>query len=296
MDDVQESGKFTAAEIRRINYCRLYLQAETVADLTTVAGKTLDRNKLQGTWSFHSSRSQGNTIYQERPEGLAWTLWRKANQLWSNRLGELLQPLGDWVLPSIQTHRQHHFCYWAHNHLWIRAETGYIRCEPEGYHVFIESDHVDPWDAIPPEATPMEAESTSPAQWKWTTATYVLTHGIVPAGTFSDYIETLPAWEQELLHHTTLASDAYTVGVALEHGIRAVSDGSEWFQTQGSFGWILSSDVGEGLATGMEPARSSHPNSFRSESYSMLTLLLFLQRLHLRGEIRISTIFMYFCI
>ena len=26
----------------------------------------------------------GNHIYQERPEGATWTLWRKANKLWSN--------------------------------------------------------------------------------------------------------------------------------------------------------------------------------------------------------------------
>jgi hypothetical protein len=58
-----------------------------------------------------------------------------------------------------------------------------------------------------------------------------------------------------------------------------VSDGSEWFTTQGSFGWILSSDTGERLATCMGPARGSRPNSYRSEGYGMLALLSFLKRL-----------------
>ena len=48
MDAVQDSGGFTAAEIRRINYCRLYLQAETVSDLVTISGGRLDPSKLRG--------------------------------------------------------------------------------------------------------------------------------------------------------------------------------------------------------------------------------------------------------
>ena len=55
MDIIQDSGKFSDAEIRRLNYCRLFLRAETC--------------KLTGTWSLHSSRHHGNAIYHERPEG-----------------------------------------------------------------------------------------------------------------------------------------------------------------------------------------------------------------------------------
>jgi exonuclease III len=288
MEVIQDSGKFTPAEIRRLNYCRLYLNAETVSDLTIVAGTHLDPSKLAGQWSLQSSKFHGNAIYQERPEGNAWTLWRKANKLWSNGQGELTQPLGDWVINSIHKHRLRQFSYCAHNYLWVRTESGYVVCEPEGGQVFRETEHIQQWDAIPSDATPMEARFIGNARWKWTTATYVMVPGIIPAGTFGEYVETLPAWEQELLVHTKLASDAYAVGVALEHGLKAVSDGSEWFQSQGSFGWMLSSDIGERLATGMGPARSSRPNSYRSEGYGMLALLVFLQRLaefiNLHGE------------
>ena len=94
-----------------------------------------------------------------------------------------------------------------------------------------ESDQTVSWETIPPDATPMEAELISTVRWKWTTATRILTQGMAPVGTFRDYIDTLPEWQQELLLHTTLVSDAYAVDVALEHGLRAVSNGSEWFQT-----------------------------------------------------------------
>ena len=125
----------------------------------------------------------------------------------------------------------------------------------------------------------MEADLTESGYWTWTHATYVLVQSQPPNGTFREYVTTLPEWERELLDHCHMATDAYAVSVALEHGLRAVSDGSEWFQTQGSFGWILSSDNGERLATGMGPARSSRPNSYRSEGYGMLALLIFIQRL-----------------
>ena len=126
MDVVQDSRQFTDSEIRRINYCRLYLRAETVSDITTVSGTRLDPSKTKGTWSLQSSRSHGNAIYQERPEGAAWTLWRKANKLWSTKTGALNQPLGDWVIESIHDQHQRHFCYWAHNYLWIRVEARYM--------------------------------------------------------------------------------------------------------------------------------------------------------------------------
>ena len=174
MDVIQASGNFTAAETRRLNYCRLYLQAATVSDLTTVAGNRLDPSKLIGASSLKSSQPYGNAIYQERPEGNAWTLWRKANKLWSSAQGKLSQPLGDWVINSIHDHRQRHFSYWARNSLWVRVDTGYLRCEPEGGQIFRESDTIQRWETIPSDATPMEAELIESGRWKWTTATYVM--------------------------------------------------------------------------------------------------------------------------
>ena len=128
MDLVQESGKFTDVELRRLNYCRLFLRAETVSDVVTVDGSKLDQCKLIGNWSLQSSRHHGNAIYQERPNDAAWTLWRRANRLWSNKHGDLLQPLGDWVLDTIHSHHNRHFSYWSRNHLWIQSDNVYVRC------------------------------------------------------------------------------------------------------------------------------------------------------------------------
>jgi hypothetical protein len=55
MDMIMESKQFTKVKIR-LNYCRLYLHAATVSDITEDAnGKDLDLSKRQGEWLFQSS-------------------------------------------------------------------------------------------------------------------------------------------------------------------------------------------------------------------------------------------------
>ena len=76
-----------------------------------------------------------------------------------------------------------------------------------------------------------------------------------------------------------MSFDPFTLSDALSHGVCAVSDGSVWDNSQGAFGWAVSTDIGERCATGMGPVRGAHPDSFRAEAYGMLAQLCFLTRL-----------------
>ena len=58
---------------------------------------------------------------------------------------------------------------------------------------------------------------------------------------------------------TAMHGDPNTVCNALSHGLRAASDGSVRFLTQGAFGWVLSMDQGVQTATGMGFARGPPP-------------------------------------
>jgi hypothetical protein len=79
-----------------------------------------------------------------------------------------------------------------------------------------------------------------------------------------------------MLQMTTMHTDPNATCEALSHGLRAASDGSVRFLTQGSFGWTLSTDQGIQAATSMGPARGPRPSSYRAKGYGLLSILRFL--------------------
>jgi hypothetical protein len=99
------------------------------------------------------------------------------------------------------------------------------------------------------------------------------------AGTFEEYLSTLEAWEYDLLRHSTLFADAFTICDVLQTAFLAGSDGSEKFGTDGAFGWMISSESGERAAAGMGPSRGWRMDSYRAECSGMLSILRFLLRL-----------------
>ena len=108
MNMILESGQFTNLEIRRLNYCRLYLQAITLSDITDATGTQLDMSKRTGEMSRYSSRTTSLVrVNQDRPSPIKWKLWCKANLIWSHPDGQLHTPLGDW-LHRIHRQRQFH--------------------------------------------------------------------------------------------------------------------------------------------------------------------------------------------
>ena len=67
MDLILDSDQFTPTQIRRLNYCRLYLQAVTISDLTDATGETLDQMKMRGVPDFWSSTTTWIRVNQDRP-------------------------------------------------------------------------------------------------------------------------------------------------------------------------------------------------------------------------------------
>ncbi|KAI2507027.1 hypothetical protein MHU86_7412 [Fragilaria crotonensis] len=279
MEAIQTSGRFTPTEVCRLNYCRLYLKAMTVSDLSSIDGRVLDKSKLSGHHSLLRSYKHGTSIHQERPSAPTWRLWHKANLLWSTPDGKLLQPLGDWVLPLHQMYHRHP-AYWLSARLWVRINTRYVKCHPISAREFRESNITCSWESLPTQAVPICATHSSPGVWLIAQHSHILEVNKPPcAGTFTQYVASLSDWEKELLQYVELEADPFSVANALEYGVRGVSDGSDWHQIQGSFGWTMSNDIGERCANGMGPARSASPHAYRSESYGLLSLLCFLRRL-----------------
>eukprot|EP00957_Ditylum_brightwellii_P140337 10692060-Ditylum_brightwellii.AAC.1 len=72
MDIILESNQFKDNKICTLNYCWLYLQATTVADLTLAGGATLDLQFLSGQQSLLSSKAKYIKINQACPSKNAW--------------------------------------------------------------------------------------------------------------------------------------------------------------------------------------------------------------------------------
>ena len=279
MDHVLESHKFSAAEIRKINYCRLYLQAITISDISTATGDALDLCKLVGTMSLQSSRTTWIPINQDRPSEAEWRLWRRANLLWSTPEGRLHVPLKKWERP-IHTQRNSHFAYRKHNKLWIRNQDNtYQRYRIQHLDDANRTNKVVSRDAIPSTATPIEVTLHDRGHWQIThPGFHISTTRVVPSAiaTFDAYIETLDPWEVDLLRHISMDVDPFTVCLEAQTNFRAVSDGSALPTGSASFGWILSTRHGERIVEGMGPVRGMKVHSYRAEACGVLSLLRFL--------------------
>ena len=287
MDMILTSNQFKASEIRRLNYCRLYLKASTLSDITHITGLRLDFSKLEGKPALYSSVTHGIHIHQERPSDKDWKLWRKANLIWSDANGKLFEALGSWTLNPKDQRQQHRAYYqkrgatWVDEAIWVKIGDEYTRCKMlhDQWH-YKETTESREWHNLPGDLYPIEAWPRLDGEWRLTyCGNKDVQRTARTAGTFQEFINQLPEWERELLQYLELASDAYTVGVAISHGLRAVSDGSVWDNNQGAFGWTISTDQGERMARCMGPARGARLDSYRAEAYGMLSALCFLRRL-----------------
>lgn len=280
MDIILASGRFVPAEIRRLNYCRLYLQAVTISDLTNVQGDRLDIIKLHGEFSLISSRTIQTFIHQERPSHKEWLLWEKANRLWSDGNGRLHTPLGAWIRDIDHMH-QEHFAYATETTLWwVRQAQHSAKCFRLADDTYQETTTVETRQDISRHAAPVDIIFQPPDIWRikyW--SRYQVTRIPTPPQSLEIFFAQLDPWEAELLEHTSLAADPRSIVEALEQGLVAVSDGSEWSQTQGSFGWAMSNNFGERVATGMGLVRGAKQNSYRSEAHGLLSLLCFIIRI-----------------
>eukprot|EP00957_Ditylum_brightwellii_P130163 9928619-Ditylum_brightwellii.AAC.1 len=95
MTRVITSGKFKAKEIQRINYCQMYLNVTTIADVNLANGKHLDPHMLNGTTSLYSSKSIHMEINQAKPGQASWNTWKKAMKSWATGV-DLQVSLREW--------------------------------------------------------------------------------------------------------------------------------------------------------------------------------------------------------
>ena len=143
-----------------------------------------------------------------------------------------------------------HFAYHRHQRLYIRVGiTTYQVCKPTRnpgeyrFHLCVRLL------ATIRDVHPMEvvASRFNPDNWSVNPAHHSVIEAPVlsaQAATFEAFVNTLDPWELDVLRTTTMHVDPNALCDALSHGLRAASDGSVRFMTQGAFGWALSTNHG----------------------------------------------------
>ena len=287
MDVLMASNHYTPAEIRKLNYCRLFLNVTTIADIAKPCGKVVDESLLHGAPSLYSSRSNHLSIHQETPSPSEWKLWRRAYLIWSDIHGNLRTPLGEWIQP-IHAQRNRHFAYQEGLCLWIRQSnpTQYREYRaPSGTTTYSATFQVLDFMMIPPTAIPVGIQECAgiPDHWHIATPGQSVTPPAETSNpadlTFQEIIHTLNEWEVELLKDVEMEEDTFELCVDLQPFQRAASDGSVRHHRQGAFGWTIRNENGQRVAARMGPASGSKPTSYRAEAYGMLSLLQFLIRI-----------------
>ena len=238
MDIVLSSKKFKPEAIQLVNYCRLYLQAVTIADIAEANGTHLDPALLRGSPSLLSSMTTLLWINQERPSEKAWGCWRRACQLFSTRNGTLFEPLGMWLYPHKRLRREWKALYHEPSHrLFIRTQ--------KEVQVWVPLDgkyHLQPWTRrIPNNARPATICDTING-WQLSGPTFRKYYELVPLppSSFQEYLQTCDPWESTLFHSLEMKSDPFTIAKRLQTDVfLGVSDGSVRFQKEGSFGWVI---------------------------------------------------------
>ena len=176
MERIVRSNQFTLAQTRTLNYCRLYLGALTLSDLTTTTGRYLDQAKVAGCPSLLGSTTMWLKIHQESPSESKWQVWKRAsNLLWKTKEGKMLQPLGPW-LRSARECRIHCPAYGFNNCIAIKSGSEYVVChrmpedgtfEPNSRTVTVKN--------LPRLAVPVDVEEFGDTAWKLLKRTSIAT-------------------------------------------------------------------------------------------------------------------------
>ena len=270
-------AKKKSAKLRRINYCRMYLNVLLLSDITTACGTKIDPAMYQGYPANTESTTDHHQVNQNRPNEKAWKDWRAFLHKLCGRTKDrrLIVPLKDWIVPAPQMRRQWKFYYHQpSDKLYRRTPNGFM------LHKKIITD----FDGDPSDFTQTLPNDAAPCSVRNTGTTFIL---VRPSQTIldpepsaprsiHDIIDSADTWEVHLLEHLELlVPDDHLMDCLSTQTCILVSDGSAP-SPKASFAWILASPDGRRLARCSGPAFGYKASSYRAEGYGMLSGTRFL--------------------
>jgi hypothetical protein len=283
MDEILDSPLIPATDYSTINYCRLYLQVTTIADITTSDGKRIRTEIMEGDRNDTRRDQSLDWPFQQKPGKTEWKKWKKyLQQTFCTSEEKLKQPLGNWIeTDDTWNHRyakDRQTIYTKTNGEWFKHDVKTIKRQ----YIIAYSNNREK-TILPPETCPItdleqgfdEQRFTTPAQ------TIKQRHSTIPlVQTFEQYKETLPSWVQQLIsmteeqvHDNELLLHEL---LQIQRSLNFVTDGGAT-EGHGYFGWVIATNSkilwrGKGKVLGNPHLMES----LRTESVGMLSMTLFL--------------------
>jgi len=284
MDVAIRSKKFKPIHLRRLNYCRLYLNVLLVSDITNANGTELDPETYQGSPSEVTTKHRVN---QQRPNSKSWIQWRRLMYILADgsKQHRLRMPLGKWLVPAVTMRKKWRNLYDSRSKkLFYRTPLGYTQHSKlrTDYDKDPDQDIINP--VIPAHAVPVdtvERQYTWSIKRGWKQHTLVDTCENPVATTVSEKVNTLDVWERQLLEHLDVTDPTEnSIWFALTNTPCYIATDGSAPTGKGSFAWVISTNEGEILAECHGPVFGAKISSYRAEAYGILSVLRFLLHLH----------------
>ena len=280
MDIALEMGRFKPVELRRINYCRLYLGVTLLSEITTAGGNRLEPSMYWGNPPAHISTATYHKVTQSNPNAKAWKAWRKLLHLIAHRHSLLLKHdyLGSWLVPLEKQTRQWPVLYDPEsNEMFCQSNHGWTAHEMLHYdYDKTPATHVE---VPPPTAVPCDFSSNQYTIRMHRYEKREIQQQPAPSPTIQGRVTQLEEWEQQLLTGLEFKVPEHEVWNAINNNqCIFASDGSAP-PLKGSFAWVLSDLQGNRLAQCSGPVFGYKIGSYRAEGYGILSVLRFLLRM-----------------
>ena len=290
MDHVLDHEKFTPANIKAINWCRIYLGVVTISDMTNANGTHILQAVWEGNLEAMPTRNTWLRVHQRKPNAQSWRVWRQACRLVATAKYRILhQRLGHWTVQAAAM--RHHWPTWQvprDDFLYMQNDTGAFGVHPRLTQDFDEDpQHVGV--ALPADAVPVDVARLQ--------HTWRVTHNRCrwalprdpppPPNQLQAFIHQLPEWEQQLLQGITwTTSQASFMNIVNSASVIVAADGSVK-GSQASFGWVISTQQARRIATCSGPAYGAKPRSYRGEGYGILSVLRFVFHLQTQWHVKV---------
>ena len=285
MDMVISTNKFTPAQTKRINYCRMHLGVLLLSDIATAAGNNIIPSIYSGENASVSilGLAHRHKVHQKCPNDKAWAQWRRFLHMitTSKQSLQLKVPMGRWLLQTESLRRKWFFLYDPSTDLLFHRQPDNTYTTHTRLAHDYNKDTSDTVSTPPDTAVPVDIKAR---QQSWKIMGWKLHRAdiLLPTPTpssITDIMPTMDDWEQHLLRNITFLVDEEEVwNVLTTRSCIIASDGSAP-GPKGSFGWVISDRQGNHLVQCNGPTFGAKISSYRAEGYGILSALRFLARM-----------------